>query len=749
MKTVLKRIALLVLLVNGGVLSAANYYVSTSGNNTQAGTESNPWKTIKHAINKVSAGDIVYVKAGEYYEQLNINKNGNVSLPIIFKGVGNPVIRNGSNNVRLSGKHLVFDGFEVRNTNESGIVISGSDIEVKNCIIHDHSGSGVLVLTSTNITISGGEIYNNNVGLTVGGKATNLLFDGIDIYSTGGSNGKQKAGIKAWNGGGTTNWVLTNLKIHDHPAYGAEIMPSSSARLYDVFMTDCHFYNNGIGAPASIPGITFRAANLLIQRVTNGTLERNIFERGMGWGVDIYTSNKYKVFNNLFLNNYDSQNNPVGPGFGLEINASDETEVYNNTFYGNETAFLISYLYSGHDWPPGKFRVSAHNNIFYQSRKRDYLELLDTYADQTTITMSNNLMNTNPQFVNPGAGDFHLKPNSPAIDAGKTVNVPFDYDGVARPQGSKIDLGMFEYCTANCGGITGPDGYIYSTTEQGVITISDVPYDIAYGNNGTYSYLTNQMEDVPCTNEQFGGDPLPGVVKHCFIKESKVSYLGMPTSIPGIIMAENYDFGGQGVSYSDNDPTNNGAEGSNFRINDGVDIGLGSLGNVVGWTEDNEWLEYTVDVESNGKYQVEFFVASPNGGGMVGLDFNGDNLMTGVEIPQTSGWDSYTSFKETTSLTEGQGVLRVNIEKSGFNLGKLEITKLVTTGVNDSQSSFTVFPNPSESGVFKLSTHVKYQVFDTMGNLVLTGFGMSVNLVDKPKGAYILQLGEKRYQLIH
>jgi len=38
--------------------------------------------------------------------------------------------------------------------------------------------------------------------------------------------------------------------------------------------------------------------------------------------------------------------------------------------------------------------------------------------------------------------DAHLQIGSPAIDMGLTVvDVPIDYDGTARPQGNKFDLG--------------------------------------------------------------------------------------------------------------------------------------------------------------------------------------------------------------------------------------------------------------------------------------------------------------------
>ena len=44
------------------------YYVSPSGNDSNPGTFSLPWKTINKAARSVIPGDIVYIRGGTYYE---------------------------------------------------------------------------------------------------------------------------------------------------------------------------------------------------------------------------------------------------------------------------------------------------------------------------------------------------------------------------------------------------------------------------------------------------------------------------------------------------------------------------------------------------------------------------------------------------------------------------------------------------------------------------------------------------------
>ena len=61
---------------------------------------------------------------------------------------------------------------------------------------------------------------------------------------------------------------------------------------------------------------------------------------------------------------------------------------------------------------------------------------------------SGTVRNTNPQYVNAGAGDLRLQPTSPLINSG--VDAPpggtsaLDAGGAARIQGPAIDIGAYE-----------------------------------------------------------------------------------------------------------------------------------------------------------------------------------------------------------------------------------------------------------------------------------------------------------------
>jgi Right handed beta helix region len=66
-------------------------------------------------------------------------------------------------------------------------------------------------------------------------------------------------------------------------------------------------------------------------------------------------------------------------------------------------------------------------------------------ADTGTGTVQAGTMTTDPSFVMASGGDYHLKPGSPAIDAGAVATgVTTDLANTPRPQGAGYDVGAYE-----------------------------------------------------------------------------------------------------------------------------------------------------------------------------------------------------------------------------------------------------------------------------------------------------------------
>ncbi len=143
--------------------------------------------------------------------------------------------------------------------------------------------------------------------------------------------------------------------------------------------------------------------------------------------------------------------------------------------------------------------------------------------------------------------------------------------------------------------------------------------------------------------------------------------------IPGTLEFENYDLGGQGVSYQDEDYSN---QGGSYRA-DGVDIvGDSATGYKIGYTTAGEWLEYSVHIENAVALNWTARVSSglDSSGFHILLDSN-LNITDQVIIPNTSSWDTYITITGITpTLPAGDHVLKVVIDRSYGNLDWIQFS---------------------------------------------------------------------------
>ena len=157
----------------------------------------------------------------------------------------------------------------------------------------------------------------------------------------------------------------------------------------------------------------------------------------------------------------------------------------------------------------------------------------------------------------------------------------------------------------------------------------------------------------------------------------QVPYLGTAISIPGIIEAGHYDKFeggvGQGISYVDLSQVNEG----DFRTDEYVDAAtVDNEGATIGWIAAGEWVEYTIDVQTAGNYDVSFRYASANsnGGGPFHFEVNGNIISSDISVGSTSttDWDVFTTKTvNNIELNIGKQVLRVAFDHGEFNLGKM------------------------------------------------------------------------------
>ena len=60
----------------------------------------------------------------------------------------------------------------------------------------------------------------------------------------------------------------------------------------------------------------------------------------------------------------------------------------------------------------------------------------------------------------------------------------------------------------------------------------------------------------------------------------------------------------------------------------------------IGYATAGEWLEYSVDVQKYGLYDVSFRVAASGDARTISLSMEGKDIATNVAIPNTAGWQA-------------------------------------------------------------------------------------------------------------
>ncbi|MCK9183323.1 MAG: carbohydrate-binding protein [Fibrobacteraceae bacterium] len=205
-------------------------------------------------------------------------------------------------------------------------------------------------------------------------------------------------------------------------------------------------------------------------------------------------------------------------------------------------------------------------------------------------------------------------------------------------------------------------------------------------------------------------------------------------AIPGKIEAENYDAGNSGLAYYDKDSENKGGE---YR-EDGVDITKDSAGNyIVGYTEAEEWLEYTVNVKAKGTYNFSARVSSGADNSSFMLFVDDKAIADTVKVPNGGNWDTYTEVSgKTSEIAEGSHILKILITGNYANLDWIEFKDTNTTSIQNR----IAFNQSAISG------YATYDVFDFCGkhlgtfrSLAQTNLSQGTQRIVRKAGVYLVK----------
>jgi hypothetical protein len=181
-------------------------------------------------------------------------------------------------------------------------------------------------------------------------------------------------------------------------------------------------HHNYVDTISSIPG-----TGLTMSDNTNGECYSNMVINAR-IGI-LIASSDMKVYNNVVVHSGQSKQEEGGIGW-----FRSQGKIYNNT--------IVNSFEWGIKFPSGETGVEVYDNIIASPTGRHVL-------NDEACTTYNNIESDEigaVGFVDPDNNDFHLLPSSSAVDAGSDTGfAPFDYDDVPRPQGSKSDIGAFEY----------------------------------------------------------------------------------------------------------------------------------------------------------------------------------------------------------------------------------------------------------------------------------------------------------------
>jgi Right handed beta helix region/Protein of unknown function (DUF1565) len=273
--------------------------VATNGSDSNPGSLALPWRTVQKAMNTLGAGQIAYVRAGTYSQNLLMTRSGTASAPITLRN--------------YPGEQAVLHPGGGANCNDALQLFSVAYVRVQGFLIEGANGcdnnTNVYVAgNSRHVEVSGNEIrggHDHGLFADPGTIDVQVLANRVHDNGTVGSGNKDHA---LYMEGGPH--LIANNLVYDHPfGHAIQIYPNADG---DIIT------NNTIVNTSYTSG--YRAAGVIV----GGD--------GLGQTADnILIVNNIVAWNNYGLYGYyeEGEQGPQGEG-----NAAVGNLVYENS-YGN------------------------------------------------------------------------------------------------------------------------------------------------------------------------------------------------------------------------------------------------------------------------------------------------------------------------------------------------------------------------------------------------------------------------------
>ncbi|MBX3326113.1 MAG: right-handed parallel beta-helix repeat-containing protein [Nitrospira sp.] len=374
---------------------SATYYVATTGNDSNPGTLSSPWRNPQKCVDSGSplvGGDVCEIANGTYTSTTTGRVVATIGATAPAGQPGKPITIRAAN---PSGAHILIPNSW-----------PGVDCNVDFC---PFSG---FYITRPYYVIEGFEI--TRPGSFMGTKAS---VHGIDLEV--GSDGS----------------IVRRNRLHDigrnicsDAVFGITGMSVVSGNL---IIEENVFFTIGRLRDGENDCTTVRYQNdhgVYARATTNLTIRRNVFyDINRGFPIQIFKSGGGVTKNLNIYHNTFSGKSPTGlpAGHILLANTINGANIKNNISCNAHGGIVIPYLLTASD-------VVVSFNL------SDTLERVSSISIPG-VTFSNNIQQgTNLSFINESANNFRLTSRSPAINRGTTVGVPAVADG-------KPDIGAYEF----------------------------------------------------------------------------------------------------------------------------------------------------------------------------------------------------------------------------------------------------------------------------------------------------------------
>lgn len=400
----LAQILALILLSSYVTASTGNtIYVSTTGDNRNSGSQSQPLRSIQRAIDIAQAGDTIYVRGGTYHEALLITKSGTAQRPLrLYAFPGELPVLDGRYNlptgatggcsnvapkhcfvyqplVSFRGSHWEFSGFKIIRSQGRGIGVSSRpgtktrNILIDSCLVDNVRSSGIHVLNSAHVTVQRCSVASAGNFATHARSAQELNWPVIvNVVGSDHVTLRKNKIHENWGEGAAAGRNSTHVTIEDNVIFDNYALQVYVQRSQDilvqrnlVYHTNAAQFRRG-GNPSSCIVVN-NENGFSGSLVTNRVKVMNNITTGCGQGIAIWgnsgtairTSN-VEISHNIAAN---AVRNTTSAPVGILVNPKTQLQnvkVHNNIVLQNE----------GHPvYLPSSDHVRVNNNIWSTSPK--------------------------------------------------------------------------------------------------------------------------------------------------------------------------------------------------------------------------------------------------------------------------------------------------------------------------------------------------------------------------------------------